>query len=89
MAKIAEDFGKAESPVAIPFERGIRFTASTSLRRLPATTTSRNPLRAGHPVHGYFVAHARMTFTAFVAIPFERGIRFTGEARLALPYTHN
>ena len=90
----------ATPPVAIPFERGIRFTASS--RGLTAqTAASRNPLRAGHPVHGrdlmICVSKGIMSQSPSsgasgsrvgpgrgagspahgVAIPFERGIRFT------------
>ena len=38
----------------------------------------RNPLRAGHPVHGWVCPDAKVHPTR-VAIPFERGIRFTGD----------
>ena len=49
---------RRENPghVAIPFERGIRFTVFAAALLLGGCDPCRNPLRAGHPVHGIFAA---------------------------------
>ena len=63
--------------VAIPFERGIRFTVDKLGSFEEYQYTRRNPLRAGHPVHGRRADGTHPRRVCGVAIPFERGIRFT------------
>ena len=75
----AVETSSVATTLAIPFERGIRFTALSALRVLRGEFQTRNPLRAGHPVHGW--ARKEPTIRRpEVAIPFERGIRFTAAA---------